>query len=101
MSEYRFIEITIDFKDDQTLCKLWIKDIAGRGNYVLIGGAVPPSGSVIVSTEGRAQTIRIPLEISFDSANLKAVRELNFAVDSEISQGGHSFTVSRITFVKP
>jgi len=93
LTEYKYIELTISFGDNQARCRLFIKDSFTGYGFVMLG-----DGN-IVSAKQDEQTIKIPLK-SFSSISRKLVKDLDFDVNGDFVRGDNSFTVSNIRFLK-
>ena len=97
LSEYKNIRIVLDYFDDASQCELFIKDISFQSDYFLLGKTTPPGGTLKIS--GTEYTYEIPLSV-FTNLDFKAIYEVGFSVDTDITQGKHSITLKQITFVR-
>jgi hypothetical protein len=94
LSEYNFIELTISFSDDQSRCRFFIKDGFKGEDFVLLG-----DGSII-SAKTQPQVIKLGLSDYFPAVARKAIREIDLDANNYVTQGNHSFKVSKIQFSK-
>ncbi len=101
LAESKFIEVTIDFGDEQTNTRLFIKDEGGQKDSVLLGMGIPLGTGISSSTSGKEVTFRIPLDANFTYVNRKIVKEIDFDCDASTTRGNRTFTVKRIRFLKP
>lgn len=92
LTRYDFIELTIRFGDEQSRCRLFIKDSFGGQDFVLLG-----DGNV-VEAKIEEQTIQVPIQTYFAGIARSSIREIVLDVNNEFVQGSHSFTVSSIKF---
>ncbi len=97
LSQYRAIQIVMDYPDDRAQCELFLKDVAWKSDYILLGRTTPPGGSL--SIRGAEYTYEIPLS-AFPTPDLKAVLELGFSVDTDITTGAHRITVKQVRFIR-
>jgi hypothetical protein len=97
LSEYKTIEVVLNYFDDTTSCELFIKDISFHGNYVLLSKQPPAGGTVQIN--GTEYIYEIPLT-AFQEANLKATYEVGLSVDTDITKGKKRIAVEQIAFLK-
>jgi hypothetical protein len=95
LSQYEFIKIVLDYPDDGAQCELFLKDVAWKAVFFLLGKTTPPGGSLTI--KGTEYSYEIPLS-TFKDADLKAIYEVGFSVDADITRGAHRITVKQITF---
>jgi len=101
LDRYEFIEITLQFKDEQTRCEFAIADISKKANYVPVGIGVLPTAGVTMNSENNRQIYKIPLKELYKDVDLKAIQEMGVFCDTDFSQGYHSFTLSNVKFIQP
>lgn len=93
ISEYKVIELTIEFDDGQSRCKLIIEDsFDGIGDFLL------GDGKLVDPTPGK-HYVTVPLyQFAID---FSAVRLITFDANVDYGfRGSHGFTVSNIRFSK-
>ena len=100
LAEYKFVEATIDFGDEQTNTRLFINDEAGQKDSVLLGIGTPLGTGMVVSANGKELTFRIPLDANYKYVNRKIIEEIDFDCDASTTRGNHTFTVKGIRFLK-
>lgn len=100
IAEHNYLELTIQFIDPQTQCQIKHVDASGDSSYFSLGSGLKPNSNVAITVDGDRQNVRIPLRGNFDDVNLEQITELTFITDSNLATGDHSYTVSRIRFVK-
>jgi hypothetical protein len=101
LEKYEFIQVTLQFNDKQTRCKFAIRDISLKANYVPVGIGVLPTTGVTTTSENNGLTYKIPLKENYKNIDLKAIDQVGVLCDTDLSQGSHSFTLSKIKFIQP
>jgi hypothetical protein len=97
LSGYRSIKVVLNYFDDTAQSELFIKDISFQGDYVLLGKSTLPGGTL--SVVGTEYAYMIPLS-NFVKPNFKAIYEIGFSVDTDITKGKHKITVEKISFLR-
>jgi len=100
LAQYKYIEVAITFSDIDARCEIKFVDKADNRAYFRLGDAPRSNTGVVVTVDGDRQVIQIPLRGNFDSVNLEQVKEIGFAVSSNLGSGNHYFILSRIKFLK-
>jgi len=100
LTDYEFVEINIDFENQEVRCSLDIRDISKQQSGVALGLTAQYAQDIEVRTMGTAQTIVIPLDSYYGSINRKVVLDMGFSVGAESSPGSHYFTINGVRFLK-
>ena len=101
LADYKFVEVKINFEDENTYCLLFIKDNTKTlEDSVPLKLGIPLQPDIGVSISGREQTLKIPLNTNFQHVNPKNVTEVDVDCDANITRGNRTFTVTGIKFLK-
>jgi hypothetical protein len=100
LSDYDYIEIDVEFYDD-AIINFYILDLYEEKRLVKIGKNITPVGNNINSTsiEG-TQLIKIPLHENFNGIRFDVVSQLEFVVDTYLSNGYSGCLIKDIRFIK-
>jgi hypothetical protein len=100
LENFKFVEVTVSFEDDNTSFDMFMKDITKPWNVttIRIGKTANYPNDVKVTQTDDDYKITIPLSM-FTPLDLKAVKEVGFSV-STLSSGVGSFTVKKLEFIK-
>jgi hypothetical protein len=97
---YEYIEVALVFSNTKVCCALKLVDKSGNQVEFLLGDSPRPNTGITIAIDGDRQIIKIPLRGNFNGVNLEQIREISFISYSTLATGDHSFTVSRIKFLK-
>ncbi len=99
-SDYKFVEIKIDFGDERAGCDFYMKDISNKSDSVRLSNTIQSNTEMNVDIFGTTQLVTIPLSSSFDNINLSVIHDIGCNTYTSISTGNHTFIISGIKFLK-
>ena len=85
LTRYNYIELTINFGDNESRCSFFMEDITNKQHGINIGRDIIMTNDITVRSNGENQIIRIPIR-QFNSINQERVNQIGFNVTSDISR---------------
>lgn len=104
LSDYGFVQMTIDFGGPDTSCEFYIKDtddITQIMNQVSLSPASAGEGASVFHLGESKYTFTIPLQESFPGTNFSTVSEIGFSLETPSALGDKQITFSEIQFLSP
>jgi hypothetical protein len=102
LSEYGFVQITIDFGLPDTSCDFYIKDISDSPqtmNRVSLGPVLTGEGISMFNLGNNKYAFTISLKENFVDTDFSAVTEIGFSLETPSAKGDGIITFSDIKFI--
>jgi hypothetical protein len=102
LSDYGYVQMTIDFGWPETSCKFYLKDVyntSQTASQVSLGHLLSGVEIAVFNLGGQKFTFTIPLKENFSDADFSVISEVGFSLETPYAHGDKEITFSEIRFI--